>query len=202
MAIRATELEKITGFKFDKGWKPNIDLEHNVSPDPRRQVDGRYEPETGKILFPIYITYGLNVRHKNPGAVRLMDPKVIADDISFGKLADHELGHVLGDQVSRRAGLGIWFTSNYVDTLSAKQQLGLKLVSEGVAEYFEHFRELKNESSSNSLTGSLWLVSDILTKFGERGLVWLIANPFVPTDNIEHEAAAYRAKALTELSRQ
>jgi hypothetical protein len=48
--------------------------------------------------------------------------------------------------------------------------------------------------------GGHWLVGEILDKYGERGLRWLVSHPFIPGGNMRQDAAKYRESALTQLA--
>ena len=50
--------------------------------------------------------------------------------------------------------------------------------------------------------GGYWIVRDVLTKHGERGLVWLMRHPFVAGYDMRTAAATCRERALKDLSQE
>ncbi len=215
LAIRARELEAASGIKFDAGWKPKADLEFYLGDDPRRKVDGEYQPETKLISFVISLTYRINVAHTN--TIRLMDPNVIAHDETFSGLAWHELGHALVDQVSRRNGLGTFPDPLAFGALSRAEQMGVNIISEGIAMHFERLGTDGAYGSSLSFPadydqaahyrfdiiandGGYWIVHDAISRYGERAIVWFLKHPLVATDtSMRSDAILYREKAMREL---
>ena len=219
LKIRGRKLEKASGISFGKTWVIRADLEYSVGDGYRGQVDAQYVAEGQMVVFPIRKTYELNVKYKTP--VRLLDPVLIADDPEFGALVDHELGHALSDIISRRAGLGPFFTVEQFNKLSRDRGMGVNITAEGIGMYFQRLLHPVDETLSPLafpasveqdsqytyeivvFQGGAWLMKDIIAKYGERGIVWVLAHPLVaPTDNMRSVAEAYRSKALTELARQ
>lgn len=217
--IRARAIEQKTGIPFNQNWKPGIGiLESAGTGNISGQKSGPavYLVEKQKIMFEREVIPLLEKKYGKP--FLLLEPKVIANEIEFSKLADHELGHALTDTISRRLDRGHFITLKRLKTLTKEEQLGLHMISEGIAVFFEQvlshtkqrFIEIPLPSSPLETElypremivyqGGHWIVDDILSRFGEKGLVWLIINPFVPKKNIREDAKKYRERAFYELS--
>ena len=119
-----------------------------------------------------------------------------------------------------RNGLGPWFTTERFNAATDAERLGLDILSEGTAVFFQATNYHRDDSGLSKrdfpetreqrtfyiyrmivYEGGYWMVRDVLANYGERGLVWLIRHPFVPGENMRAFAVAYRRQALTELSR-
>jgi hypothetical protein len=216
VSLRADKLQSRTGVRFDKNWIAKVSLEWGLGRGID-EFDGLYRADTQTMYFPIHIVYDLKARHKpSPGA---LNAHTVAQDDELGELLDHELGHELMDQVSRRNGLGPWFTEQRFDSSTNEEKLGLDIVSEGTAVFFQtanYPRDYKDLSERSfpatraeqafytykvlTCDGGYWLVRDILSRYGERGLVWLMRHPFIASDNMRQAAVVYRQRALGELS--
>lgn len=216
ISIRAVILEEKTGFRFDNNWEPKVSLEWSLGSGASGS-SGTYRAETQTIYFPISVLYGLTARHTQ--LLGSMDADIAAGDDEFAELLDHELGHELMDQVSRRNGLGAWFTEERFNTSTEGERVGLDILSEGTALFFQRVsfprddRELSQGTFPATLReqrfytyrmiaydGGYWMVRDVLNRYGERGLIWLMSHPFVARDNMRAAAVAYRYWALKELS--
>ena len=106
----------------------------------------------------------------------------------------HELGHAYMDQLSHRIGNGNWPPLIETDGVAGKRRhLGIRLISEGVAEYFwktlggvgDNFSDSEWDAMARDKNGTNYpyitragfhFVKPILDKFGERGLKYLIIN--------------------------
>lgn len=218
ISFRARKLEERTRFQFDANWIPKVSLEWSVTMRINGS-NGSYKAETQTMYFPIRILYELTARHN-----RSSDPltaETAAEDAEFGELLDHELGHELMDQVSRRNGLGPWFTEKRFNGSTDEERLGLDILSEGTAVFFQSASFPRDYSDLSARTfpataedqplytykmiaydGGYWIVRDVLTKFGERGLVWLIRHPFVASSDMRAAAIAYRERALEDLPQE
>lgn len=139
---------------------------------------------------------------------------ITARDVEETKaVLDHELGHFYCDKLSENLGTGSWPSDHYADK-TLDELISLKLVSEGIAEYFE--RTMNN--GADNFTDSSWpklmnkfykndrhlfydggyhLVKPILEKYGEEGIIYLMFKP--PTAPELLELPAYQKKALKEL---
>lgn len=213
VVLRARGLEKVLGIAFDKDWTPKISLEWGL-----RGIEGKYVAEEQTIKFPMSLMSELTVKFKTP--LRLLDPVTLAKDSDFAELADHELGHLYMDQVSRRTRYQPWFTVKQFYDLSPEEALGLNILSEGVATFFQRVsfpRESYLVTSQAfpkdaerwaytyemvTADGGLWLVRDILTKRVDQGLAWLVSHPLVAShQNLRQAAIEYRQQALAELAK-
>ena len=218
IGLRARKIEEKTGFQFDMNWTPKVSLEWSLGRGVN-DSNGIYKAETQTISFPIRIVYEFETRHN-----QLSDSvtaETAAADADVGEVFDHELGHALMDQVSRRNGLGPWFTSERFDASTDEQRLGLDILSEGIALFFQRVYFPRDDSDLSELTfpatreqqqfftyrmiaydGGYWIVRDVLSRYGERGLIWLMRHPPVVTDNMRAAAVTYRHRALKELSQK
>lgn len=109
----------------------------------------------------------------------------------------HELGHAYMDQLSQRMNNDSWPPLFRIDDASGmRRYLGMRLVSEGVAEYlwrtlggvgddfsdFEWGVMAKDKNGTNYpyiTRAGFHFVKPILDRFGERGIKYLIKNPLV-----------------------
>lgn len=217
LSLRARTVEQESGFRFDRGWKPSVSLEWSLG-TRGESLDAIYKPEIQTVFFPIHIWSELAARHKP--ASGCLNADIAAADNELDELLDHELGHMLMDQVSRRNGLGPWFTEQRFQASTDAEKLGMDILSEGTAVYFQRLDSPRDDSGLSerafpanreeqalytykmiAFDGGYWLVRDVLNRYGERGLVWLVAHPFIATDDMRAAAVAYRARALRELVR-
>jgi hypothetical protein len=217
IAIRAEKLQQSTVFHFDTDWTPKVSLEWQVGGAGANGFEGVYKPETETIYFPIHVIYEFNARQKR-GATAL-SAQTAAQDRQLAELLDHELGHELTDQVSRRNGLGPWFTEQRFDISTREEKLGLDILSEGTALFFQrvNFPQPNSRLSEQlfpatreeqrfytyetvAYDGGYWIVRDVLKQYGEHGLVWLMQHPFVARDDMRAAAVEYHRRALDELA--
>jgi hypothetical protein len=113
----------------------------------------------------------------------------------------HELGHAYVNQLSLAIGNGNWpdFSSLEGGPEGLWKSAGLKLVSEGIAEYFSkalggvkddfsgsEWERIANDpyrtTYPDAVRAGFHFVKPILDKFGERGMIYLIKNPPVVKD--------------------
>lgn len=220
LAIRAKALEKQSRIKFGENWVPKVSIKWSLGFAGFSPTVAEYKAETQILYFTTFSIDELNRKYKIP--LRLMSPRAISEDNDFATLADHELGHALADIVSQRAGLDTFYTIEHFNSLSFPEKFGLKVVSEGIGMYFAHvyhpmlgealgamafpgdfndFGEISAELISYN--GGYWLVHDVISQYGERGLVWLVSHPLLlDISNMRASATAYRSRALAELASQ
>jgi hypothetical protein len=215
VAIRAKRLEQLSGITFSKDWKPIVHLTWLLD---GRNTEGQYVAETREILFKVHVWTEINVRHKTQ--LHLMDPAVLANDEVFGELADHELGHALCDDVNRKINGKPYFLVQYFNSLSHDYRMGLNIISEGVGRYFQVLRHPSDAKISKfylpgtlqeghlydydtiTLLGGSYVVSDVLSRYGQLGLEYLVSHEFdADSKNMRGAAVSYRDKALLELSK-
>lgn len=214
--VRIKAMEKASGIKFKK--VVPIKLDDCINPDNGEKLVGRYDPviETIFISFDVWDSV-LKQLNKPLDKISFQE---LAQNKRFQAIIDHELGHALMDQASRRAGKGSWITQKEINKLNSSRKTGVDVLSEGVAEWFTalsnpRFPQLTSESFPKnyqeatlyfrvtiSYDGGHWMVRDILNRYGEKGLVWMIANPpSFDTSYMRRDAVAYRENALLELSK-
>ncbi len=218
LAIRAKKLEEKIGFSFDNNRGPRAKFDSKLSDPSLTVVHAQYFYEDQSIHFRSSLIDEISQKYNI--SLRRVNPAVLAKDDYLGKMIDHELGHLLMDQVSRRNKLGIWYTPEDFQKLSKERQMGVRIVSEGVAVYFAHieyptidtlceksFPSNQKEEEDFVLRdviydGGYWLVRDILKEHGEIGLLWILRHPFTSTNgNMRKEAVDYRSQALLELTK-
>ena len=217
LILRAQRLQEETGIDFDRGWPRHVSLEWSLGTAGPNGFDAIYKAETQTVYFPIRIWNELAARHRP--ASGCLNADIAAADVELSELLDHELGHELMDQVSRRNGLGPWFTDERFRSSTGAEQLGLNILSEGTAVFFQRLDSPRDDSGLSErafpatrdeqalytyrmivFDGGYWLVRDVLSHYGERGLIWLMRHPFIADDNMRGSAVAYRERALRELS--
>jgi hypothetical protein len=218
LVIRSRRLEKAAGIHFSPGWKPKVDIEWSIATEAdERNIAARYDPGEQIFLFPMSIIAEMTVRHDKIPLSQL-EPAVAAEDELFSAIADHEIGHAIADIVSRRLHSGPFYTMERFHNQTRQGQWGLNIVSEGIGTYFERLLHDKNDVLSPfalpasyeqlqtysfniiAFQGGCWLVGEILDRYGERGLGWLVSHPFVPGENMRQDAVRYRESALAALA--
>ena len=200
MIERMKVIEQLHGIKFDNDWKPSVRLEFpdDLLPQKKSGYYASYLADTQSFLFSPMQKYLENIH-----------------------VMDHELGHALMDQVSRRSGNGPWPNIECINTLSEKEQISLMIIDEGVGAYFEYQGQprYKDEDTNGfywlpdgpedfawkdpdfKYNGGRWIVAPIIKQYGERGIVYLITHPMVyHYDQVRTGAVAYQAKALKDLA--
>jgi hypothetical protein len=216
LSTRAEQMAQKMGLAFDSDFEPQV----NIDFAPPFGLNGTnrsasYVAETQTIVFSTtWIPRFWKEFHESP---RTLAPEKIAGFDDWRKVADHELGHALMDQISRRNGLGPYYTQQDVEKLSMDQRLGVMILSEGFATYVqekmhpENFFWLycfpQNEKDERLSTfdevvykGGAWLVGSIVDIYGERGVVWIREHPFYPNSPyIRRAAQEYQLAAFQSL---
>ncbi|MCC7356760.1 MAG: hypothetical protein IT410_04095 [Candidatus Doudnabacteria bacterium] len=200
MIERMAVIEELHCIEFDDNWKPRVSFgfPDDLSMSERSDWDGCYLPETQSFLFAPMHRYGKEI-----------------------SLLDHELGHALMDQVSRRSANRPWPDYECVIYMTIKEKVSVKIRSEGVGTYFEYKgqppykdddqygfnwlpsgpEDLAWDNIHYSYMGGRWIVAPIIKQYGEQGLVYIITHPIeYHYDNLREGAKAYREKALKELA--
>ena len=199
---RARVIEEKFGVKFDAKWKPKVEFARPESfpPTVETPLAGRY----------IFATQSFLVSPRWKSDVRIA-------------LIDHELGHALADQVSRRIGNGAWPGEWNGDVDQLEEMMARNFISEGIAEYFENigkrhpkrtkggYKNLPESWFDQELwrniyrryEGSYWIVQPILKRHGIHGLVYLMTHPFKYSlgGNVRGPALEYQKKAMEDLKK-
>lgn len=127
------------------------------------------------------------------------------------KTLEHELGHFYMDKLSENLGRGSW--PIFFDKQSMGDKIGIRLVAEGVAEYFrksgsgeeDYFQDSywpkkAEDFISNYILyyGGFHLVDPIIDIYGKQGIEYLITNP--PKDTDLKNILGYQDRAMYSLS--
>ena len=169
---------------------------------------GLYRPEEDKIYL---ITCIMRTKEFNL-------ENTIAEIANFGFVNDaeevvyHELGHFYADKLSEYLGWGNWPPK----VVGNDKFVGVKMVSEGIAEYFEHkstgneydkppeyLLNLEEFKSDNDFfyNGGYQLVKPIIDKHGRIGIAYLIESPPELEDIIDLVKYQKRAIEFLDLVR-
>lgn len=224
--LRMEVLEKHYAISFDSGWIPVINFEIPDSlPYSESYFEAAYNqltqsffinPRYENILF-IAQDFERDTTVDEEFTELVIDPftgELLANANYFRKIIDHELGHAFIDQFSRRN----WYGS-YPSTKQSQDEdgyLGLCIISEGFGMYFqmtsvrrmyydwdifpEELESFLWLSYSVLYDGGYVLVKEILDKNLEKGIFYLIKNPFNFDENcFRSDAIEYQKKALREI---
>jgi len=219
-ALREHVLEHRYGILFDAFWVPRVTFGTPAFTERSQAMysDAWYEPSTQSFLL------NPSLRSEPVDLARIACDTVVGEAFlsqryKLRELVDHELGHVLSDQLSRRFGYGAFMSMAEWDALPWDEKVGKKILVEGIATYFGNtsvarewpdLRALLPQSRTDYVwqccdqwiiyDGGQWLVRPILERFGERGLGYLLGHPFTFLDGDVHTAAIeYQSQALKEL---
>lgn len=208
---RARVMEEEYGIEFDVAWKPVIAFEipSDIPPAFRYDFSARYNFDTETITIAPKLKQQVKIN-----------------------IVDHELGHALVDQLSRRIGNRMWpgpENDPNVEWDGNKRkskwvaQMGLSIICEGLGSYFEFhgkppysgeeelgynwlpesYGDLRWQATDVQYLGGYWLIAPIVRKYGEEGIIYLIKNPFSFEDgNAQKAAFEYQRKALKKLARK
>ncbi len=201
--LRARVMEKKFGIKFDAEWKPKVVfgvISEETSTSPR-------------------LYSRLLAMYRQISQSFLVTP-IENSEINFFT-TDHELGHALVDQLSRRYGYGMWPSIEKFKSLEWDEQIGIRIVDEGLATYFGYENLLPSQRDGNNgadwlpegindirwtminyrYNGGHWLVAPIVDRFGERGIVYLITHPLRFKDGkVRTAGKKYQREALKQLA--
>lgn len=221
-AARRAVFEQRYAVKFDQGWQPKVAIAP-VS-DTRRGFLAEYlqSSQSFVIFSPEFEEFAGTDARGFTGYNRDVKFKGKFDRRGgIVKVVDHELGHALADQVSRRYGFGPFPPHENVVEKSP-HWWGVKMVSEGIAMWFEStsFPDWPAESRSYKLpTGpndyflwglfftdayfhesAYWVTQPLLDHDVEKGLVYLVSHRLtLPDNNIRAAVATYHDVALKEM---
>jgi len=190
--------------------KPKLSFETPEDWDPDRTSFALYDTKTNTIHIAQYFVYN---------SMSTMEPYI-------EELLDHELGHFYVDALNESMGKGDWPGYNEkITEAEVLKDLGIKLISEGIAEYFrkelnpeddllrlEH--KLGGKREATDFQDSDWpkdvfdffqryvmyegghhLVKPIIDKHGKKGILYLMENP--PTDLLD--LPSYQKEVLKSL---
>ena len=173
---------------------------------------GSYDPKKDVIYLPFgnSITPEENVTN------------TLATCLSLGALANieevinHELGHFYSDKLYESMGFGLGNWPSYSpDGQLTDDEIGTKLISEGIAGYFEKTINNKEDKFRDSdwpkkredfrdihiiYEGGFHLVKPIIGKHGKRGIEYLILNP--PRVEDLENLPAYQSRILSFIEKK
>ena len=215
MMLRIRALQEKTGIMFSRTPLIRVHDVVFVYGDAMPRV-ARYDFATGTIAFSAS-DFDFRGFIENESSEKL-DFEALAEDKKFQMSMDHELGHALTDQVSRRIGIGPLFREWEFEKFSIAQNIGYNARNEGIGEWFKHllnptetwiskdafptnYEESRRYSNDMIFySGGHWMVRDILDRHGEEGLIWLVMHPpSLDEKKMRADAVAYRARALIAL---
>ena len=220
-SLRQQAVEEKYGLKFEAGWKPRVvfGIPDYYLPKNYGLFEAEYDLDTQSFkVHPGFRKEEMALKFFQPGIKSYRAHRYSPD--YFRQMIDHELGHALADQFSRRQGKGIWPDFNHLDTLPWTKRYGIIMQFEGVGKYSSfvsvinpdqalevYWPEEANEwffifSRENTVYyGGYTLVKPILDRFRGQGLAYLIKNPFsFPDGNVKAAARNYQAKAIFDLA--
>lgn len=204
---RMAVLESRHKVKFDVGVLPRLrfELPTQMHPMvPAGQFCAHYDLESQSIV--VHPKYREEAKKNGRSALRF--------------IFDHELGHLFADQLSRRLGLGMFPPLGY-EQKPMEEQLGVELISEGIASYFEATDTTVTlsyavlpESGEHPVwsspvkrsevvySGGYWLVKPIIEGYGQQGVAYLLRTPLlIPADrNAQAACKQYQVQALSSLA--
>lgn len=215
---RMDYLEGRYGIKFDRKVLKGIFFGIPSEDDPTTRAE--YVPSEGSIYMHLGYIFRFTQNRVFLGECAFKGDPQLNRDPALLFLLDHELGHALADQVSRRIGNGIWPPMDEYSKFGRYKRYGRRIISEGIAGFFSYSAwELRKSKGENSLPeesdldywrsdeaqgafydGGYWLVKPILEEFGEKGLGYLMIHPVeFPDGNARKAAKEYQKRALAEL---
>ena len=205
--LRKNVMERKFGIPFSNEWSPKVAFKNSDTIDGEIiSYNGMYVSEDSSFRF--------NGRFKTATIPSIGDTVTpLADSIRL--LIDHELGHALVDQLSRRLYNKTWpvKTSFY----SYWQAIEVRILSEGMADYFRNMLSYDTSSHIESLPdgpygdiwktsnwiydGGYWTVKPIIETYGQKGLEYIMTNPLsVMSYDVRSACAEYQKIALEELA--
>lgn len=133
---------------------------------------------------------------------------ILGDIFFFGhtsnikEILDHELGHYYVDKLKENLNINKELDTNLI-------KIGMKLISEGIAEYFKnkiYKKDLKKYNLVKSVDDMKYgefyncgyhLVKPVIDRHGKKGIEYLIANP--PTNEDLEQLLQYQNRTLENL---
>lgn len=214
---RQNVLANVHDIKFEPGWQPvvNIGLPKDLNAKDAEELWALYDPSPRQFFFNEKIEAIVG-----PEALKFKD---------FGRdkrvhcrshecspvmmIIDHELGHAYADQVSRRLELGQFPPCNDA-SVSNERQLGYRLLSEGIATWFEYtsmygipyvvsYSVFPSSSADRQwrllnerfyfYQGAYWLTGPLLDYHPTQGVEYLLKHPLVyEKGNLREAMQVYR----------
>ncbi len=151
------------------------------------QVSGAYEPEKDQIYLPL----GLAITPERNLSNILAICMTFGSTHNVKETLDHELGHFYADKLCESLGKGDWLHFSDGREINVND-VGIKLVSEGIAEYFKRTLNGGKDDFEDSdwprkfedfftrkviYDGGFHLVKPIIDMYGRRGIERLMSNP-------------------------
>lgn len=210
---RMRMMEEKSGMKFEDGWVPKVQFGRPDYISNLAEFATCYDQENE--LF--WITKSFKVYYHIPNSIDSM--QYLSKGVKG--IIDHELGHALADQISRRHNGFMWPDINAWVNQTDVEKYVVHVLTEGVGEYFEHLMssDTSDTSSSsewlpdgpNSLVwaydrwpydGGYFIVKPIIDKFGEKGILYISTHTFSYKDkDVRSAGIEYQKNALLELSK-
>ncbi len=206
-------MEEKSGMKFEDGWVPKVNFGRPDYVSNLAEFGASYDHETKEF----WITKSFKAYYYIPNSLDSMQY------LSKGAkgIIDHELGHALADQISRRHNGFMWPDIYAWVNQTDVEKYVAHVLTEGVGEYFEHLMSsdtLDTSTSSEWLpdgpsswawtqdtwayNGGYFIVKPIIDKFGEKGILYISTHTFSYKDGDMRSAGIeYQKNALLELSK-
>jgi hypothetical protein len=220
--LRMPFIEKRLGALFDTAWIPRVSFEKPAYFDSATWVNAaaHYSVDSQAFNFKAFFS-AAPITWDDFGREIVRDTNVRTIGAYVREVVDHELGHALADQFSRRIGNGPWpppFSERKGWDL--KTRVGYALLYEGVAEYCGSLSVGESEEQfgmpPDTLTekvesplfvgfviygGGHWLVKPILDAYKAEGLRYIVTHPLVIGDSsrFRRTVEKYQRDALETL---
>lgn len=209
MLYRMKLIEKNSGIKFEDGWVPRMQFGRPHYISNQSDFSGCYDQESRSFWF----TSAYKILCFVPTSMDSMDH--LSETLKM--LFDHELGHALSEQISYRRNGFIWPDTSIWRNQNNYERIGVKVLSEGIGEYFKYLTDKNFVTSSEYLPdgpesyvwresdwtydGGHFVVKPIIDKFGEEGIVYITTHNLLFKDaDVRTAAIEYQKEALRVLS--
>lgn len=186
-------------------------LKDKISQEIRRQERILGIRHFGMPNFSIDTIRPSSVRDSTHGSYNSRENRIWVDVVKYDSaILSHELGHFYADKLSENIGNGNWPPPRNFLGLRRNTKKGIRLISEGVAQYFRiktighkknprleyrNFKDyFKGDGNKPYYNAGFGLVAPILDIDINRGIELLIKNP--PKEKELEDLISYRARIL------